>query len=109
MFKSNAYSSVVTEQEEQEFMNHQGCSFGKWYIQEGKKLFGTTKSYALVETPHMLVHDNALKNIELVRKGVSMQPENKKAIIAHFMQMEEASEKLFVVLDAMIEEQRGVL
>jgi methyl-accepting chemotaxis protein len=109
MFKSNAYSSVVTEQEEQEFMNHTACRFGKWYIQDGKKLFGTTKSYALVETPHMLVHDNALKNIELVRKGVSMQPENKKAIITHFMQMEEASEKLFAVLDAMIEEQRGVL
>jgi methyl-accepting chemotaxis protein len=109
MFKSNAYSSVVTEQEEQNFVDHTACRFGKWYIQDGKKLFGTTKSYALVETPHMLVHDNALKNIELVRKGVSMQPENKKAIIAHFMQMEEASEKLFGVLDTMIEEQRGVL
>ncbi|MDD2567319.1 MAG: CZB domain-containing protein, partial [Thiovulaceae bacterium] len=98
-----------TEQEEQNFVDHTACRFGKWYIQDGKKLFGTTKSYALVETPHMLVHDNALKNIELVRKGVSMQPENKKAIIAHFMQMEEASEKLFGVLDTMIEEQRGVL
>jgi len=37
LFKSNAYSSVLSENRVQEFGDHKSCRLGKWYLEDGKR------------------------------------------------------------------------
>ena len=109
MFKSNAYSSVVTEREEQDFIRHTECRFGKWYFDEGRSLFADTKSYNAIDPVHKGVHDNAIKNITYVKEKRAMDLSVKEDIIHNFQEMEKASERLFSLLDTMIEEKRALI
>jgi len=61
LFKSNAYSSVLSEKKVMEFGNHKVCRLGKWYLGKGKEEFGNTDSYKAADIPHSLVHTYALK------------------------------------------------
>lgn len=109
MFKSNAYSSVATETEEQDFVRHTECRFGQWYFGEGKDLFAGTKSYSAIDPVHKGVHDNAIKNIAYVKEKRAMELSVKEDIITNFKEMEKTSEQLFSLLDTMIEEKRTLI
>ena len=108
MYKSFAYSSIVTETEEQELGDHKKCSFGKWYFTEGKEMFGDTKSFAKIDTPHEEVHRYAMENMKFVQEGTAMSPEYREKILANFTKMEKSSEYLFEYLDEMIEEKKNL-
>ena len=102
LFKSNAYSSVLSEKKVQTFGDHKSCRLGKWYLGAGKETFGQTQAYKDADHPHSLVHINALKNIAFIDAGEAMKPSHKNAIIENFKAMEAASLKLFVDLDNMV-------
>jgi len=102
LYKSNAYSSVLSERKVQAFGDHKSCRLGKWYLGKGKEEFGPTQAYKDADHPHSLVHTNALKNIVFVDKGEAMNPANKEKIIENFKAMEDASSQLFVYLDTMV-------
>jgi methyl-accepting chemotaxis protein len=106
MYKSFAYSAVVTEVEEHELGDHKNCRLGKWYANEGKKLFGDTKSFTEIDAPHAEVHKFAMKNMGYVREGTAMKPKNKQNIINNFIDMEKNSSDLFKVLDSMVKEKK---
>ncbi|WP_373070222.1 methyl-accepting chemotaxis protein [Sulfurimonas sp.] len=106
MYKSYAYSAVVTEVEEHELGNHKNCRLGKWYANEGKELFGDTKSFLSIDAPHAEVHKYAMKNMEYVREGTAMKPKNKQDILNNFIDMEKNSTDLFKVLDSMVKEKK---
>ena len=102
LFKSNAYSSVLSENKVQAFGDHKSFRLGKWYLGKGKEEFGKTQAYKDADTPHSLVHVNALKNIAFIDAGEAMKPANKDVIVENFKAMEEASSELFVHLDNMV-------
>ena len=104
LFKSNAYSSVLSEDETQVFGDHRSCRLGKWYLTDGKAIFGRTPSYQKVDTPHAEVHKYAIKNIEFVKSKSAMEPEHKEEIVNNFVEMERHSGELFILLDQMVVE-----
>lgn len=104
LFKSNAYSSVIAHKSTTSFGDHKGCRLGKWYLNEGKKRYGHTKNYPLIDDPHAKVHTNVLKNIQLVESGSIMDPKHENSILDNFRNMEAESAKLFDILDAIVSE-----
>ena len=103
LFKSNAYSAVLNETDTQ-FPDHQHCRMGKWYLNEGKELFGHTKAYKEMDTPHATVHQSVFKNLEFVNNKSVIKNGNPEIITNNFVTMEKASQELFNKLDKMIEE-----
>ncbi len=104
LFKSNAYTSVISQDKVAKFADHKSCRLGKWYLGEGKERYGKTKNYPLIDSPHMAVHTNVLKNVKYVEDGNVYASVNEKDIINNFKNMEDASQKLFDILDNIIEE-----
>lgn len=103
VFKTTAYSAVLNEKADTPFANHEGCRLGKWYqSSEVKSRFGATKSYAMMEEPHRVVHNCTLENMENVKGGYTMA--NINSFVDTFKKMEEASDKLFKLLDGLIQE-----
>jgi methyl-accepting chemotaxis protein len=101
IFKFSGYDSVFKDDHNFKFSDHTSCRFGKWYKGEGKDSFSHTKSYADVDKPHQIVHDNVRNIPSLVKKGAVA---NADEIISAFKEAEETSSKLFVILDNMLSE-----
>lgn len=104
LFKSNAYTSVISLKNVASFGNHKSCRLGKWYLDEGKKRYGHTQSYTQIDNPHAKVHENVLKNIQYVEEGTAFTIEKERDIINNFKNMEDESEKLFDILDRVVSE-----
>ncbi|MEA3370596.1 MAG: CZB domain-containing protein [Campylobacterota bacterium] len=104
LFKSNAYSTILAEDETRPFADHNNCRMGKWYSGIGKEVFGHTKAFKEMDAPHAIVHESVFKNLEFVKEHTTLKADNPKTIVENFATMESASEQLFVKLDKMIEQ-----
>jgi len=104
LFKSNAYSSVLSMNKQAEFPDHYHCRLGQWYQGIGAERFGKTPSFKAMEPNHAIVHDNVLKNMTFVHEGTVLKYDHPKKITQNFVVMEDASNKLFHELDAMLDE-----
>ncbi|MCK9455642.1 MAG: CZB domain-containing protein [Sulfurimonas sp.] len=97
LFKANAYSAFIHEDDKAYFSNHHECRLGKWYDSGiGKDRFGHTKSYKDMLNPHKLVHKNIIDAIECIKNGICNDSEK---IIKNFNAAETSSKKLFELLD----------
>ena len=103
LFKTNAYTSINLGKTVANFGNHHDCRFGKWYENEGKKMFGNTSSYKQIDKPHATVHNNVLEAVKCV-DGTDSCVANKNTIIEDFTEMEIASNELFALAESMIDE-----
>ncbi len=105
LYKSRAYNSVISHEHILDAVNSHECRLGKWYDKEGKERFASTSSYSAIASPHQIVHDNANKNINFADSHSVMEvTDNGSEIISNFNAMEEASAKLFALLDTMLQE-----
>ena len=103
VFKTTAYSAVLNEKIDTHLADHQGCRLGKWYQSDDvKSRFGTTKAYTMMEEPHRTVHNCTLENMEHVKEGYTMA--NIHVFVDTFKKMEEASDRLFKLLNDLIQE-----
>ncbi len=104
IYKTNTYSSVINENiSDSNFIDSHHCRFGVWYDGEGKEMFGNTRAFKEIEKPHHLVHENAIKNLDLIKeKGLKREFED--TLTSNFENMEDSSEKLFSLLDKIVEE-----
>ncbi len=108
LFKSTAYSTVLTENKNKEFLDHKHCRMGKWYLGIGKERFGKTKSFQKMDAPHATVHESVFKNMEFVKEGTVLKGDHPNIILHNFETMEEASKELFNDLNLMIEEYKEI-
>ena len=104
IFKSNAYTTILDAKIDAKMSDHHNCRLGKWYDKAGSELFGHTASFKAMAAPHKSVHDALFKNFEFVKKGTVLKHNNPKNIVKNFESMENASQKLYVLLDNMLEE-----
>ncbi|MDP3022623.1 MAG: methyl-accepting chemotaxis protein [Sulfuricurvum sp.] len=104
LYKARAYNSVMQCEQHLEAIDSNQCRMGKWYDNEGKERFGRTNSYDLMKDPHTLVHQKANKNLTFIKQGQDRMLENGNEIIDNFKEMENASDRLFVLLDNMLAE-----
>jgi methyl-accepting chemotaxis protein len=105
VYKSNAYTTVITATEVLKVSDHHSCRLGKWYDDEGQRRFGNTPSFKRIPAVHKIVHDNANANVAYIADGIedSHVPHGDE-LIACFKEMEDASKELFVLLDNSVAE-----
>lgn len=102
MFKSNAYKSLVNGRLEGSFGDHHQCRLGKWYESgSGKERFAHLAVYKEIELPHSIVHNEVHKNIKYIEKE-DLSILHQEEIIKNFETMENASSKLFGLMDNLI-------
>ncbi len=104
LFKSNAYSSVLSQNKKAEFPDHYNCRLGKWYQNAGAERFGKTPSFKAMDADHAIVHNSVFKNMLFVHDDTVLKYDHPKQIVQNFTVMEDASNKLFSELDAMLDE-----
>ena len=103
IWKVNTYLSAILKEEQFQFVNPHNCRLGKWYYEgDGADFFSKTSSYSSLETPHGHVH-NSTKMIFDLMKDENMDT---KELRNKLESMEEASDKLFVILDKMLQEKQ---
>lgn len=104
IFKSNAYSAIYANKVVHEFGDHTQCRTGKWYVSDGKEMFGDTNAYSKLVTPHKNLHNDILETMQLLEHSNSNLLEEKEEVIHNIKDMEEQSKKFFYTLDEMLEE-----
>ena len=106
IYKNNLYQLLFGESSHFKPSAHTACRLGKWYDTGlGKTEFGSTKSYANLNTPHMIVHNEAN---ELAQQCAGNAVVCSKAIIEEKVEkIETASHQVFEVLDRMLEEKNN--
>ena len=102
LFKADAFAQIQNGTHKQ-FDTHNSCRFGKWYDDDGKAQFGHSKSYLNILAPHKKVHDLVLSTFDLIENDSPLNHED--VIKNNFIEMEEASEILFRLMDSMLLEE----
>ena len=108
LYKSRSYNSMLSLKELFSSTTSSECRFGKWYANEGKKRFSDTDSYHKIAAPHSTVHSAANKNLLFIKEEDAQKNIHLKSddIINNFDEMENASQKLFSLLDNMLKESK---
>ena len=105
LFKVSGYGSVF-DKEHKELTDHLHCRLGKWYASVGKDNFGGTSSFKAIDDPHKVVHSEINQAIQCVREGTCLNDIN--VVINRFQTAEDASKKLFGLLNQMLEEKKRI-
>ncbi len=100
-FKSSAYREVLSE-DPRPMNDHLHCRMGRWYQDEGAKVFGSLKSFKALDEPHKEVHQTANDNIRLAQNGIDRK--TAEILLQNFKKMEEKSRELFELIDSFVEE-----
>jgi len=101
LFKANVLSHIEKDVYE-DFSDHSRCGFGQWYNNEGKAQFGESQIFISIKEPHESVHTSVVEIFKFVKE--SNITEHKVEIKSYVERMEDASEKLFELMDSMLEE-----
>lgn len=104
VYKTNAYSAILNEKLNEKFSTHKECRLGQWYLTgAGKERFSNKKEYPLIDAPHAAVHNAVLSNMNILNADDEFQIHDIGPIIANFEKMEEASNKLFTLMNKLVE------
>ena len=92
---------MLNEKKNVQIDSQDECRLSHWYQEPTTKArFNHTRSYALVSEPHKLIHDYVAQNISKI--GAGHTNESFIYFVDNFKKMEDASTKLFGLLDQMI-------
>ena len=102
LFKSSAFGAVMSHRGAKGMPDHTSCRLGKWYQGEGKERFGKTDSYKKIDKEHAIVHTEAIESATIAQDGYNLK--TAPVILRKFRKMEDASQHLFRLLDAIHQE-----
>ena len=103
IYKHNVYALIFGEESEFKATSHKECRLGKWYTTGiGKENFGAMPSYAKLEKPHSIVHEEA--NLLASECGEGKVACSKDIIEKRVLAIEEASKDVFKYLDQLVKE-----
>jgi len=108
LFKSNAYSAILSGNKEAKFADHFHCRLGQWYQNKGAERFGKLPSFKALDKNHAIVHNAVFQNMLFVRDETVIKYDHPKIITENFTNMEDASLVLFDQLNAMLDEYEEV-
>ena len=106
VFKSNAYSATVngTVTEELKKDSH-NCGFGLWYFGKGMELFGNHPTFKKMQEHHEAFHNYINENLDCALRGNCItKGGQKEEILKRFELAERESNKLFELMDQLVEE-----
>ena len=85
-------------------VTHQQCRLGKWYLGEGKQLFGQFPAYRALDVPHAKVHNGAHRVLEEIKGDWESDSGVQMAIVDALGEMETGSHEVMAMLDRMVTE-----
>ena len=103
IYKHNVYALLFGEENSFKESAHTACRLGQWYTSgKGKEEFSHTSSYAKLDKPHSIVHNQANK---LANECSGSKVICSKDTIENMVKdIEDASNDVFKLLDQMVEE-----
>lgn len=108
IYKQRAYLSLNSKGDEQYAkpvgVNHQQCRLGKWYLGEGRELFGNASAYRALEAPHAKVHESAHRMLGFLVDDWENDTDSQMAIMTALQEMEAGSQGVMENLDRMVAE-----
>ena len=103
LWKVNTYLSAITQKEQFKFVSHHNCRLGKWYEEgEGKENFAHSPHYKTLEAPHAIVHNATHKVFDIMTQN----PLDYNKLQGAFSEMENASDKVFSILDKILHDKK---
>ena len=102
LFKANGYANALNETNEK-LSDHASCRLGKWYQEDGRKIFGSIPLYAKIDEPHKKVHNSINTALDIIKKS-SLNDRNSE-IIGLYKEAEKASLELFMMFRNLLAEQ----
>ena len=98
IWKVKTYLSVLEDKEKLSFVSHKDCRLGNWYYEgDGYDAFSNLPEYALLEEPHIMVHQGTKEILEYINN-----PQGVEKLKAALNTMEVGSRGVFDVLDQLI-------
>jgi len=108
IYKQRAYLSLSSGGDNQYTqavgVGHQQCRLGKWYLGEGKALFGDVPSYRALDVPHAKVHGGAHRMLVQLQGDWEHDTATQMEIMGALQEMEEGSQGVMANLDRMMAE-----
>ena len=105
LFKGKVYNTFYERNMDATFPDHHSCRLGKWYESgQGSQEFTKFPSFKFILEPHENVHSSAAQVMKLLQDGAHNIVKNKESIINTFKNMENSSNKLFILMDKMLKE-----
>jgi methyl-accepting chemotaxis protein len=102
LWKNNTYLSLAHRKLEFNFVDHHNCRLGKWYEEGmGKRYFAKTPSYHMLDRPHSIVHNSTHRVLDCIDESGEV---NFDRAFQELHEMENASTKVFEVLDKILSE-----
>ena len=102
LYKADTLDHILQENPKHD-EDHTTCKFSNWYLSKEIGDFTHTKSFKLLNSPHLAVHDNVQKIFSLMRTDDALIL-HKDQIKHHYIAMEDASTELLITLDDMLNE-----
>ncbi|MBN2815745.1 MAG: CZB domain-containing protein [Campylobacterales bacterium] len=108
IYKHNVYALIFGEENSFKASSHKECRLGQWYnVGVGKENFSTMPSYAKLDKPHSIVHEQA--NLLASECGEEKIACSKEIIEKRVEAIENASKDVFKYLDALVKERSNIL
>ncbi len=99
IYKMRAFE-IILSGDDIRLQDENSCHFGKWYQTEGKKIYGKTPNYSQIGKYHKDFHENIKKIVSCAQNIECKEDE----LIKFFDAIDEASQKLFPLIDNLVEE-----
>ena len=85
-------------------VDHHNCRLGKWYEDEGRRLFGGLPSYKPLERPHAQVHRSVHAMLPYLDRDWEKRVDMQEAIYDALQSAETASHEVMELLDQLVRE-----
>jgi len=102
IFKLDGYTAVIEKHKDQKFSSHKECRFGKWYTSQESTYVNSNlnKIYREIDSPHENVHTEVKNGYNF---SIQSRHENIDKIISSFNNAENSSEKLFKLMNQLLD------
>jgi hypothetical protein len=108
IYKHNVYALIFGEENNFNVSTHKECRLGKWYFSGvGKENFSKMPSYAKLDHPHAVVHEQA--NLLAQECSGDKVLCSKEIIQERVHAIEKASHEVFTTLDELVEQRTQIM
>ncbi len=104
VYKNEVYQAYLglNKKSAGDFTDHSQCRLGRWYYEgDGRKRYSSLRNFSQLETPHAAVHRAGQAAVETAQAG------DCEGALVHLKEMEEQSEIVVDVLNAIADEDKA--